>query len=106
MRTDSTISAASMPPGPRWPVAYSTAAWVARPWATLRRMHDRYGETFRYRLANEQDWVFLTNPDHVKEVFRGDPRLLHAGEANAILKPVLGGHSVLLLDVERHMSQR
>jgi cytochrome P450 len=87
-------------------VAYSTAAWVARPWSTLRRMRDRYGETFRYRLANEQDWVFLSNPEHVKEVFRGDPRLLHAGEANAILKPVLGSHSVLLLDEDRHMSQR
>lgn len=95
-----------MPPGPSWPIAYSTAAWVARPWATLRRMRDRYGETFRYRLANENDWVFLTDPDHVKEVFRGDPRLLHAGEANVILKPVLGAHSVLLLDEDRHMSQR
>jgi cytochrome P450 len=69
-------------------------------------MRDRYGETFRYRLANENDWVFLSNPEHVKEVFRGDPRLLHAGEANVILKPVLGAHSVLLLDEERHMSQR
>jgi cytochrome P450 len=95
-----------MPPGPNWPVAYSTAAWVARPWATLRKMRDRYGETFRYRLANEDDWVFISNPEHVKEVFRGDPRLLHAGEANAILGPVLGGHSVLLLDEKRHMSQR
>ncbi len=107
MRTDQTsAAAASLPPGPNWPVPYSTAAWVARPWSTLRRMRDRYGETFRYRLANENDWVFLSNPEHVKEVFRGDPRLLHAGEANAILRPVLGSHSVLLLDEERHMSQR
>ena len=37
-------------------------------------------------------------PDAVKQVFTGDPRLLHAGEANVVLLPVLGSHSVLLLD--------
>jgi cytochrome P450 len=96
----------SLPPGPSWPVGYSTAAWVARPWATLRRLRDTYGDTFTFRLANEKPWVFLTDPEHVKQVFTGDPRLLHAGEANSILMPVLGSHSVLLLDDARHIGQR
>jgi cytochrome P450 family 135 len=39
-------------------------------------------------------------------VFTGDPRLLHAGEANVVLLPVLGSHSVLLLDDDAHMAQR
>jgi cytochrome P450 len=39
-------------------------------------------------------------------VFTGDPRLLHAGEANVVLLPVLGSHSVLLLDEDAHMAQR
>jgi cytochrome P450 len=42
----------------------------------------------------------------VKQVFTGDPRLLHAGEANIVLLPVLGSHSVLLLDDDAHMAQR
>ena len=50
--------------------------------------------------------MMLTNPDDVQQVFKGDPRLLHAGEANAILGPLLGHNSVLLLDDDRHMSQR
>jgi cytochrome P450 len=42
----------------------------------------------------------------VKQVFTGDPRVLHAGEANVVLLPMLGHHSVLLLDEAAHMSQR
>jgi cytochrome P450 len=61
---------------------------------------------FTYRLAHEGTWVFVSNPEAIKQVFTGDPRLLHAGEANIVLLPVLGEHSVLLLDEPQHMSQR
>jgi cytochrome P450 len=66
----------------------------------------RYGDMFTLKIANEGTWVFLTDPDAVKQVFTGDPRLLHAGEANVVLLPVLGSHSVLLLDEDAHMAQR
>ena len=46
------------------------------------------------------------HPDLVKEVFRGPPDQLRAGEANAVLGPVLGERSVLLLDGAEHMRQR
>jgi cytochrome P450 len=39
-------------------------------------------------------------------VFTGDPRLLNAGEANRVLLPILGEHSLLLLDGSEHMAQR
>ena len=66
----------------------------------------RYGDMFTLRIANEGTWVFISDPDAVKQVFTGDPRLLHAGEANIVLLPVLGSHSVLLLDDDEHMAQR
>jgi cytochrome P450 len=66
----------------------------------------RYGDMFTLKIANEGTWVFLSHPDAVKQVFTGDPRLLHAGEANIVLLPVLGSHSVLLLDEDAHMAQR
>jgi cytochrome P450 len=66
----------------------------------------RYGNMFTLRIANEGTWVFVTDPDAVKQIFTGDPRLLHAGEANVVLLPVLGSHSVLLLDEDAHMAQR
>jgi len=66
----------------------------------------RYGDSFTLEIANEGTWVFLTAPEAVKQVFIGDPRLLHAGEANVVLLPVLGSDSVLLLDEAAHMRQR
>ena len=66
----------------------------------------RFGETFRLTIAHEGTWVMLSNPEDVKAVFTGDPRLLHAGEANRILLPILGEHSLLLLDGSEHMAQR
>jgi len=95
-----------LPPGPDWPVVRSTARWWRRPLQTLEECGARYGDMFTYRLAHEGAWVFISDPEAVKQVFTGDPRLLHAGEANTVLLPVLGEHSVLLLDEPQHMAQR
>jgi cytochrome P450 len=72
----------------------------------MQRCRDRYGDVFTLRIAQEGDWVLLANPEHVKQVFTGDPHVFHAGEANTILLPLVGHHSVLLLDREAHMQQR
>jgi cytochrome P450 len=96
----------SLPPGPRAPRALQTARWIARPAAFMDDSARRYGDMFTLKIANEGTWVFTSNPDAVKQVFTGDPRLLHAGEANIVLLPVLGSHSVLLLDDDAHMAQR
>ncbi len=61
---------------------------------------------FTIRIAHEGTWVFVSDPEAIKQVFTGDPRLLHAGAANLVLLPVLGEHSVLLLDEPEHMGQR
>ena len=39
-------------------------------------------------------------------VFTGDPDVLHAGEGNAMLEPLLGARSLLLLDGADHMAER
>ena len=68
----------------------STQRWWRRPLQTLEECQARYGDMFTYRLAHEGTWVFLSDPEAIKQVFTGDPRLLHAGEANIVLLPVLG----------------
>src|SRR3954452_21707261 len=95
-----------LPPGPDWSVVKSTRRWWRRPLQTLEECRAQYGGMFTYRLAHEGTWVFVSDPDAIKQVFTGDPRLLHAGEANIVLLPVLGEHSVLLLDEPAHMAQR
>ena len=95
-----------LPPGPRLPRVLQTAIWFRRAQWMMAECAKRYGETFTLTIAHEGMWVMLSNPDDVKAVFTGDPALLHAGEANRILLPILGEHSLLLLDGENHMAQR
>jgi len=96
----------ALPPGPRMPSALQTAIWFGNAQWMLRQCAARFGDTFRLRILNEGTWVVLSHPDHVKQVFTGDPRVYHAGEGNQILLPVLGEHSVLLLDEGTHLEQR
>src|SRR3712207_1082645 len=100
------MTKAALPPGPRYGRVLTTLGWFSRPTAMLRRCAARYGDVFTLDIIHEGPWVVVTHPDAVKQVFTGDPRLLHAGEGNVILKPMLGSNSVLLLDEAAHMRQR
>ncbi len=97
---------AALPAGPRMPVAIQTMLWFRRAQWLLESAQARFGEMFTLHIAGEGDWVVTSNPEAIKQVFTGDPRLLHAGEANRILLPVLGPNSVLLLDDDAHLRQR
>ena len=88
------------------PQALQTAIWFRRAQWMMAECRKRFGETFTLNIAHEGTWVMVSNPEDVKAVFTGDPRLLHAGEANGILEPILGEHSLLLLDGSEHMAQR
>ncbi len=50
--------------------------------------------------------VYLTDPADIKTVFSGDPRTYHAGEANSMLKGLLGDTSVLVIDGDVHRDRR
>jgi len=96
---------AALPPGPGGGPLVSLG-WMFRPLPLLERARARYGDTFTLRIAQEPPWVVLGDPEDVRAVFQGDPSVLHAGEGNQILAPILGHHSVLLLDDDRHLRQR
>jgi cytochrome P450 len=66
----------------------------------------RYGEYFTLRTPLERTLVFTSDPEAVRAVFRGDPDVFHAGEGNAVLGPLLGSSSLLLLDEGEHLRQR
>ena len=99
-------SRTSLPPGPPYPAAVSTLGWILRPMPFMERCRARYGDMFTLRILGEGVWVFLADPELVKAVFAADPKLVHAGEANKVLRPILGSNSVLLLDEAPHMRQR
>ena len=96
----------SLPAGPALPRPVQTLGWLKRPGPFLERCRARYGDTFTLRIAHEGEWVMLSDPEAVRQVFTGDPNVLHAGEANIVLRPILGRNSVLLLDDDAHLTQR
>jgi cytochrome P450 len=83
-----------------------SAIWFRKAQWLLSESRKRFGDTFTLHIAYEGTWVIVSDPEDVKKVFTGDPDLLHAGEANRILLPIVGDHSVLLLDGDRHKEQR
>jgi cytochrome P450 len=99
-------SATKLPPGPRLPGPVLTAQFARRPLGTLRRWHRRYGDVFTVRYLGFGTGVYVADPAAIRELFTGDQSDLLAGEANSILEPVLGKHSVLVLDGPEHLRQR
>lgn len=105
VRTDN-VTATQEPPEPRLPRAIQTVLFGAfRPW-WLPRLRRRYGDVVRVRIYPNQSLVQLANVEHIRAVFRGSPSVFHAGQGNAILKPVMGEHSVLLTDEDVHKRAR
>jgi cytochrome P450 len=95
-----------MPPRPplgRWTMA---TGFVLSPARFLEQCQETAGDYFTLRPAPGREIVVTSAPEAVKQVFTGDPALLHAGAANIILGPLLGQRSVLLLDGPEHMRQR
>jgi cytochrome P450 len=95
-----------LPPGPRMSRALQTAIWSRRAQWMLEQSRARFGPMFSLRIAHEGTWVVVSEPDLIKQVFTGDPRIFHAGEGNQILRPILGENSVLVLDEKPHIGQR
>lgn len=97
-----------LPPGPRMPSSLQAVGWALRPLAFMDRCAERYGEIFTLRVRRSRPWVFLTDPEQVKQVFTTEPQLMRAGagEANPLLGPLLGPRSVMLQDEPTHMTDR
>src|SRR3954454_23954099 len=96
---------AGPPGGPSAPRALQMAAWLARPLWFAQQCRLRYGDMFTVKVE-ARPWVMLSDPAAIREVFTAPADLMRAGDANEILRPMLGPSSVLLLDGAEHMHQR
>jgi cytochrome P450 len=94
----------SIPPGPRAPAPLQTLGWLTRPVPYLERMRARYGDTFSLQIAGEGTWVMVSDPAAIKQVFTADTKVLHTG--NEVLLPLLGAHSLLLMQESEHLAER
>jgi cytochrome P450 family 135 len=99
-------SSQALLPGPRMPALAQSAMLFANPFGFIESCRRRYGNLFRVRLSGAGEFVCLFEPDEIRRVFEQDGISAHAGEANAVLEPVLGSDSILTIDRERHLARR
>ena len=95
-----------LPPGPRIPRFLQTIAFILAGPRFLEACRRRYGGAVTLGTLFDDKFVMLFDPALVKELFQGPHDQLRAGEANALLGPVLGQRSVLLLDGSEHLRHR
>ncbi|UQX89659.1 cytochrome P450 [Jatrophihabitans telluris] len=95
------------PPGPRWPVSVQTVLFGKYRHRLMPALRRRHGDVVMLRIApHRRRLILLSRPEHIKEVFSGSSEVFHAGEGNAILGPIMGAQSVLLLDEADHLRMR
>ena len=95
-----------LPPGPSAPAWLQLVRFAGDPLGLLDDCHRRYGDAFTLHIAGNGRFVMLSDPEAAREVFRGDPDVLHSGEANSLFTATVGRHSVLVLDGASHARQR
>jgi len=92
-------------PGPRAPMPWQTLGMITRQRPYLERLRRRHGNLFRMRLFGYDNVVLVADPALLKQVFMARPEVLHAGD-HSPLRAVLGEHSLLAIDEDRHLEQR
>jgi len=103
----SRLAADDVPAGPTYPGLVQSIALMRFRHQWIPHLHRKYGDVFSIRILPEGRWLVVFNrPEHVREIFAGDPEVFHAGKGNAILGPVMGEHSLLLVDGAQHKRAR
>jgi cytochrome P450 len=98
---------ANLPDGPRFSGLLQSMLLMRFRHQWIPHLRRKYGDVFSIKILPEGRWmVFFHKPEHVREIFAGDPEIFHAGKGNAILGPVMGEHSLLLVDSQQHKRAR
>ena len=83
------------------------ANWVLQPLSYMETNFRRYGDVFFARWG-VLDWVFINHPKAMKTVLSQDmgAAISAPGEANEVLKVLLGDQSVIMLSGSAHRRRR
>jgi cytochrome P450 len=96
----------ALPPGPRAPTIVQTVQLLRNPVPFMEAARREFGETFTARVARIGNIVFITDPPSIKALYSADRDNIVAPGRNAILEPLLGPRSLLLVNDSEHLSRR
>ncbi|MBE9127305.1 MULTISPECIES: cytochrome P450 [unclassified Coleofasciculus] len=80
--------------------------FIFRPLDYLDNYARQYGDIFKLGGDDSPPFIYVSNPQVIKEIFTADPELFESGRGNRILRYLLGDNSLILLDGEPHQRQR
>jgi cytochrome P450 family 138 len=93
-----------LPPGPPLPRAVQGVLALADRRIALQMMRRRYGSTFTIDVPIYGQLVVISDPSHIRQLFRTAPDIADTTDAN--LGRVMGPNSMFALTGDRHRAQR
>lgn len=95
-----------LPPGPAAPAIVQSVRLLRAPYRFLDACAARFGDMFTLNLTGFGRFVLVSDPEAVRRVFVAEPDVLVAGKARAMLEPIFGQRSIMVLDGPEHSWQR
>jgi cytochrome P450 len=106
-RTHHPVPREGLPHGPRGPAIVQSAALMKFRHQFVPWLKKTYGDVATVKLLPEgRPLVLFSRTETTKEIFGSDPEVFHAGKGNAVLGPIMGEHSLLLVDGAQHKRAR
>jgi tetraprenyl-beta-curcumene synthase len=92
-----------LPPSPPHPAIVQTLAGRWSPYAYVEHCRAVCGKRFTLYPLNMPPHVFFADPQDIQTILTGDAAELHPGAAGAIVAPVVGERSFMLLEQDDHL---
>ncbi len=92
-----------LPPSPPHPAIVQTLAGRWSPYAYVEHCQAICGDRFTLYPLNMPPHVFFADPNEIQTILTGDATDLHPGAAGAIVAPVVGERSFMLLEEDDHL---
>ncbi len=96
--------ASQLPPGPGGTRLVNTIKFQRRPAVFMEAARQEHGDVWTLRLMGGTNFVVVSDPKLVEQIFTADPTVLHTGSSTG--KPVMGARSVIILDEREHADMR
>jgi cytochrome P450 len=94
------------PPSLPVPAVLQTLAFWRTPHAYLDLCRRRYGSRFTIYPLGKPPMIFMSDPADIGTIISARPDILHPGAGAAVIKPLVGERSFILLEEQEHLTVR
>ena len=101
------MTANKLPDGPQTPSWLQKIQWSVDPIGYMETAAKSYGDLFKASVLPFLDTFFVSHPQALQQILRTDSKQFVAlKDGNKMFLPLLGEHSVIMLEGDRHQRER